>query len=257
MKYQIYLLAVLAGGLLLAGCFVGQQNPTANLTAGEELNSNVIQENTGWNYFQHGEGVDVQLDAEPDYVTPGTWIIRMTVHSKEAQKGVNASITVMRDKCMPAVADHTKAIAPSIVTAQYLGWDLDLGPNQTETLVMLLTNCDAAPYNLVAELHGYVMLAPGPVIIFDIVTIFMTENNWELIRYGTPWPTPTYDPLLPEPPADLDTPFWRTPTPRITPSDAIRTLEYYYTQTYAQMPTRETPTPPLTPSAIPEPYPVD
>jgi len=98
-------------------------------------------------------------------------------------------------------------------------------------------------------------------IIEDSATIFVIADQTRVIYYGTPWPTPTYDPLMPEIPDDYDeevTPSWVVGTPKVTPSDVVTTLIFELTMTAYHTPTLVGTLPSPTPTSIPQtplPYP--
>lgn len=231
---------------LLISClsYRNYETPTSTPTS---LGVQTIQNNTGRFFLQKGEGVEIRFEIEPDAELADTWSIRLNLHIYEAQQRLRVSISSRSDTCTLKTTTEVQGLIPSEISTNTISWDFDSLPTQTIFLNLALSNCSIKNYGFIAELNANAM-TQYTSIIYDYATIFNFEDHWQIVNYGTPWPTPTYDPLMPNTFENLEkeiTPSWQTATPLITPAYSRETLVYELTSKAYQgfTPTLETSTP--------------
>lgn len=223
---------------LTTSCITGSTIPATTSTT-ILVTTTLPESSTGQDFLQEAEGINVKLDVFPEEGSED-WIARVDLHSIEKQEGLRLSISSRSSRqCKLEIKDKTQTPPPSESSPTTLSWDLDIQKNQSLMFTVFLGNCDTKSEGLVAELYVGAMMQ-NTTIIYDFATIFMYEDRWQVVYAGTPWPTPTYDPLLPEIPQDFDeesTPTWMVGTPIVTPSDVVTTLIFELTKKAYQTPT--------------------
>ena len=217
---------------------------------------------TGQYFLREGKGIRVLLEILPDTETTG-WIARVNLHSEEQQDGLRVSISSRSSfsrNCSLEIKEGSQTAIPSEYSPTIMSWDLDIAKDQSLVFTVLLGNCSDTSEGLIAELFAGAMMR-DTTIIEDSAAIFVIADQTRVIYYGTPWPTPTYDPLMPEIPDDYDeevTPSWVVGTPKATPSDVVTTIIFELTMTAYHTPTPVGTLPSPTPTPIPQtplPYP--
>lgn len=215
---------------------------------------------TGQDFLREGKGIRLMLEILPDTETTG-WIARVNLHSEEQQDGLRLSIFSRSTRyCSLEIKEGSQTPIPSEYSPTIMSWDLDMEKDQSLVFIVLLGNCNDTSEGLIAELFGSAMMQ-DTTNIHDSAAIFVIADQTQVIYVGTPWPTPTYDPLMPEIPDDYDeevTPSWVVGTPKVTPSDVVTTLIFELTMTAYHTPTPVGTLPSPTPTPIPQtplPYP--
>lgn len=217
---------------------------------------------TGQDYLREGKGIHLMLEILPDTETLG-WIVQVNLFSAEQQDGLRVSIfsrSSLTSNCSLEIKQGSQTPIPSEYSPTIISWDVDMEKDQSLVFTVFLGNCSDTSEGLIAELFAGAMMQ-DTTIIHDLAAIFVIGGQTRVNYYGTPWPTPTYDPLMPELPDDYDeevTPFWDGGTPIVTPSDVITTLIYELTMTAYHTPTPVGTLPSATPTPVPQtplPYP--
>lgn len=215
---------------LLISCLSYPNNKITPLTP-TSLGNQGVQDDTGRFFLQKGEGVAIKLEVKPGSTLAGAWSIRLNLHIYEAQQRLRVSISSRSDTCTLKATTEVQDLIPSEISSHTISWDFDSLQTQTIFLNLALSNCSIKNYGLVAELNASAM-TQNTSIIYDFATIFSFEDHWQIVNYGTPWPTPTYDPLMPNTFENLEkeiTPSWETATPLITPAYSRETLIFELT----------------------------
>lgn len=250
---RLKLLCVLFLSFLTVSCNPPASKPTALIP---EFGAH--DTSTGQFFIREGKGIRVLLEILPDTETTG-WIAQMKLHSADQQDGLRFSIFSRSTRfCSLEIMEGPHTPIPSEFSQTIISWDLDMEKNQSLVFSVLLSNCSDTSEGLIAELFAGAMMQDS-TIIEDSAAIFVIGNQTRVYYYGTPWPTPTYDPLMPELPDNYDeevTPSWVVGTPKVTPSDVVTTLIFELTMTGYHTPTPVGTLPSPTPTPIPQtPYP--
>ena len=252
---RLLLLCVFIIVFLAASCHARVLTPTTSIP---EIGA--PDSSTGQDYLREGKGIHLMLEILPDIETTG-WIARVNLHSEELQDGLRLSIFSRSTRyCSLEIKEGSQTPIPSEYSPTIISWDVDMEKDQSLVFTVFLGNCSDTSEGLIAELFGSAMMQDIN-IIHDSAAIFVFADQTQIIYYGTPWPTPTYDPLMPELPDDYDeevTPFWDSGTPIVTPSDVVETLILELTMTAYHTPTPVGTLPSPMPTPIPQtplPYP--
>lgn len=213
---------------------------------------------TGQDFLREGHGVSVHLNINPE-AKDGEWTAQINLHTIDQQDRLRLSISSRSSrKCSLMIKEETQTPPPSESSSNILSWDMDLEKDESLLFTVQVTNCDTLNEGLITELMVGAMMQ-DTTIIRDSAAIFVITDQTRVIYYGTPWPTPTYDPLMPEIPDDYDeevTPSWVVGTPKATPSDVVTTIIFELTMTAYHTPTPVGTLPSPTPTPIPQtPYP--
>ena len=213
---------------------------------------------TGQDFLREGHGVSVHLNIDPE-AKDGEWTAQINLHTIDQQDRLRLSISSRSSrKCSLMIKEETQTPPPSESSSNILSWDMDLEKDESLIYSVQVSNCDTMSEGLITELMVGAMMQ-DTTIIHDSAAIFVIGGQTRVNYYGTPWPTPTYDPLMPEIPDDYDeevTPSWVVGTPKVTPSDVVTTLIFELTMTAYHTPTPVGTLPSPTPTPIPQtPYP--
>lgn len=254
---RLLLLCVFIIVFLAASCHAPMPTPTTSMPE-----FGAPDPSTGQDFLREGKGIRLMLEILPDTETTG-WIVRINLYSAEQQDGLRVSIfsrSSLTRNCSLEIKMGSQTPIPSEYSPTIMSWDVDMEKDQSLVFTVLLCNCSDTSEGLIAELFAGAMMR-DTTIIEDSATIFVIADQTRVIYYGTPWPTPTYDPLMPEIPDDYDeevTPSWVVSTPKVTPSDVVTTLIFELTMTAYHTPTLVGTLPSPTPTSIPQtplPYP--
>ncbi len=250
---RLLLIGIIA--VLFLGACSGKNRQESNLSAEKSVTSQTVHQAPGVYHYQNGAGMAVKLEVEPAGETYSDWKARISLHASETKNNLMVSINAYMTNTCDLRAEESNSISAVESKDKVISWKVDMQPNQALVLEAYLENCGVIEYGLIAELRATAM-TQDLNLITDFVTIFAYEDHWNLVRKGTPWPTQTYDPLMPGTPPDFDEPvtiFLGTTTPIATPPNTVETLIYEFTQRSSQNPTLTLTTP--TPEISPIPYP--
>ncbi|NLW36600.1 MAG: hypothetical protein GXY80_14150 [Syntrophorhabdus aromaticivorans] len=252
---RFVLLCVLLIAFLAVSC-----NPTASKPVASIPEFGTSDTSTGQVLLREGKGIRLSLEILPDTDTTG-WIVRVNLYSADHQDDLRVSIFSRSTRyCGLEIKKESQTPLPSEYSPTTISWDVDVEKDQSQVFTVLLGNCSDTSEGMIAELFAGAMMR-DTTIIQDSAAIFLIGDHTQVKYYGTPWPTPTYDPLMPEIPEDYDqevTPFWDEGTPKVTPSDVATTLIFELTLTAYHTPTPVGTLPSPTPTPIPQtpvPYP--